>query len=187
MWILQCTNLTAYYNYFKCDNIKILSKTIVFCFSDVSFLKAFEKSTCIILDHNNLTSKAVFPYLPKITVLWLNYNQIEVTEEYIKQLRKSFPSLRQLSLMGNPGAPLCQEETFYEYLKYRLFVICCFPNLEHLDDRPVTIDEKVEAQRLYGKPLIEKLFLITEQLQNVFSKFRQYMNPNDSSDRQCVI
>ncbi|KOB76213.1 Leucine-rich repeat-containing protein [Operophtera brumata] len=71
---------------------------------------------------------------------------------------ESCPSLQYLCLMGNPAAPsYFNGGTFYEYLQYRLFVISQFPSLNHLDDRRVTGDQRTEAQRLYKRPLVERL------------------------------
>lgn len=47
---------------------------------------------------------------------------------------------------------------FHDHLfANRLFIISWFPMLEHLDDRPVAIDQRAEAVRLYKRPLLERL------------------------------
>lgn len=40
-------------------------------------------------------------------------------------------------------------------------MIAYFPHLTHLDDRPVTEDQRKEASRLYHKPLLERLRIKT--------------------------
>lgn len=143
--------------------------------NEVSFLKSFTSLTCIILDHNEIGSNAIFPFLPNVNILWLNYNNVTMLNEFIKRLASSFPSLRQLSLMGNPGVPQCHEDTYYDYLRYRLFVISCFSGLEYLDDRPVTEHERKEAARLFGSPIFEKLSLVSSALFDAMGKVRQYI------------
>jgi hypothetical protein len=41
-------------------------------------------------------------------------------------------------------------------------MISLFPKLIHLDDRPVTIDQRKEAERLYRKPLVERIVMKTQ-------------------------
>nr|BAN21188.1 conserved hypothetical protein [Riptortus pedestris] len=153
---------------------------------DVSFLRSFSSLTCIILDHNDIGSDTVFPYLPNVTIVWLNYNNVHTISEFAKRLASSFPNVQQLSLMGNPGVPHCREETFYDYLRYRLYVISCFNRLQYLDDRPVTDHERQEAVRLFGSPLLEKLSLITDTFVGAVSKLRQYIT-SPQSHRPNVI
>ncbi|CAH1405950.1 unnamed protein product [Nezara viridula] len=156
--------------------------------SDVSFLRSFKNLTSIILDHNNIMSDAVFPYLPSVRILWLNYNQITTYSDFIKHLRSKFPHLKQLSLMGNPGIPQCLEETYYDYLRYRLYVISCFEDLEYLDDRTVSEHEKEEAQRLFGTPVFEKY--VSKSIPKVFrvavNRVQQFITPS-SDERPYLI
>lgn len=43
-------------------------------------------------------------------------------------------------------------------------MISLFPNLIHLDDRTVTTDQREEAQRLYRRPLVEKMITKSQNL-----------------------
>jgi hypothetical protein len=148
--------------------------------------------TTLILDHNQICSEAVFPRVPTLTTLWLNHNLIDKLHPFIESVRKGFPNLKFLSLMGNSGAPsYLNGGTYYEYLQYRytclvaktilvclknhlhpnsrLFVISWLPKLEYLDDRPVTPDQREEAHRLYSRPFYSTLMTLNvpKYLQNV--------------------
>ena len=170
--------------------------------SNVDFLTNFESLTTLILDHNLLSCDVIFPAIPTLTTLWLNHNLIDKLHPFIQNLCKSFPNLKFLSLMGNTGAPsYLNGGSFYEYLQYRwdivnkysqeiegtcvkivkyflfvcsLFVISWMTNLDHLDDRPVTDDQKEEAQRLYSRPFYQTLMNLPfpQYLQHVQQKLK---------------
>ncbi|XP_058794637.1 leucine-rich melanocyte differentiation-associated protein-like [Phymastichus coffea] len=124
---------------------------------NLHFLAEFENLHSLILDHNNIDALSVFPFMPTLELLWLNGNKIEELYPFLKNLYKSFPNLRFLSLMGNKAAPsYFNGGSFYDYLQYRLFVISWFPHLEHLDDRTVTPEQRVEAKRLFKRPALEQ-------------------------------
>ncbi|XP_071444446.1 leucine-rich melanocyte differentiation-associated protein-like isoform X2 [Hetaerina americana] len=126
-------------------------------FKNLDFLPRFTGLSAIILDHNELLETFVFPYLPNVTLLWLNHNKIGNLYPFVKKLRSSFPGLRYLSLMGNPAAPsYLNGGTFHEYLQYRLFVISWFTNLIHLDDCGVTDEQRNESKRLYQRSLFDR-------------------------------
>lgn len=128
-----------------------------FCRS-LHFLSEFDNLTTLNLDYNNIDSFTVFPYMPKLQLLWLNHNKIEHLYPFIKNLYESMPNLKYLSLMGNKAAPsYLNGRTFYDYLQYRLFVISWFPHLAHLDDRTITLDQRQEAKRLYKRPFLETI------------------------------
>ncbi|XP_046398851.1 leucine-rich melanocyte differentiation-associated protein-like isoform X2 [Ischnura elegans] len=125
-------------------------------FKNLDFLPRFSGLSAIILDHNEISENFVFPYLPSVTLLWLNHNKIAKLYPFIRKLRSSFPGLQYLSLMGNPAAPsYLNGGTFHEYLHYRLFVISWFPNLIHLDDCGVTAEQRMESKRLYQRSLFD--------------------------------
>jgi len=139
---------------------------------DVRFLEHFTSINTLILDHNLLGGDVLFPHLPTLKVLWLNHNNITCLEPFIARLNESFPNLQHLSLMGNAIVPPCQEDTFYDYVQYRLYVISYFQTLEHLDDRNVTDHEKEEAVRLYRKPFIDT-YPLTEFIQSTLSSVKE--------------
>ncbi|CAG2053636.1 unnamed protein product [Timema podura] len=123
-------------------------------FRNVDFLSEFVNLNSLILDHNSIDSDTVFPALPNLELLWLNNNQVSHLFYFINNLQKSCPNLHYLSLMGNT-AVLSQlnDGTFYDQLQYRLFVISWFDHLVHLDDQTVTNDQRLEAERLFKRPL----------------------------------
>ncbi|KAL1132706.1 hypothetical protein AAG570_010658 [Ranatra chinensis] len=121
------------------------------------FLENFKCLTSLILDHNMIDANVVFPKMQTVTLLWLNYNDIRNLDPFIRLLHSSFPSLKQLSLMGNEIVPPCREDTFYYYIQYRMYVLSWFRNLEHLDDRSVCQYELEEAQRIYKRPLLDRI------------------------------
>jgi hypothetical protein len=160
-------------------------KLHLFIFSDLQFLEEFKNLTSVILDHNKIPSEVEFPMMPNVTLLWLNYNNIQNLYPFIRNLRAAFPMLKQLSLMGNPVAPPCREDTFYDYLQYRLFVISWLQNLEHLDDRSVTQDEREEALRLYKRPLLERMQSISlpKLFHNTFSSIKELVGGSQASNQ----
>ncbi|XP_033217163.1 leucine-rich melanocyte differentiation-associated protein-like isoform X2 [Belonocnema kinseyi] len=125
---------------------------------NLQFLSEFDNLTSLNLDHNNIDAFTKFPYMPKLQLLWLNHNKIDELFPFVKNLYESFPNLRYLSLMGNKAAPsYLNGGSFYDYLQYRLVVISWFPRLVHLDDRLITSEQRIEATRLFRRPLLEQL------------------------------
>ncbi|XP_014616368.1 leucine-rich melanocyte differentiation-associated protein-like [Polistes fuscatus] len=128
-----------------------------FC-RNLHFLSEFENLTSLNLDYNNIDDFTVFPYMPKLQLLWINHNKIDQLYPFIKNLYESMPNLKYLSLMGNKAAPsYLNGGTFYDYLQYRLFIISWFPHLVHLDDRTITFEQCQEAKRLFKRPFLESL------------------------------
>uniref|UniRef100_A0A4P6DA15 Putative u2-associated snrnp a' protein rhodnius neglectus n=3 Tax=Rhodnius TaxID=13248 RepID=A0A4P6DA15_RHOPR len=152
---------------------------------DVSFLEGCTQLTSIIVDHNELNSDVIFPRLPQVKLLWMNYNLLTRLHPFVERLAYSFQYLQHLSLMGNVIVPPLNEDTFYHYLQYRLFVISRLQSLLYLDDRAVTEDEKEEALRLYRRPEdIGDKFSFTTMATAAFSKVRQIVNPVAMGYRQ---
>uniref|UniRef100_A0A0V0G773 Putative u2-associated snrnp a' protein n=1 Tax=Triatoma dimidiata TaxID=72491 RepID=A0A0V0G773_TRIDM len=152
---------------------------------DVSFLEGCIQLTSIIVDHNELNSDVVFPRLPQVKLLWMNYNWLTKLYPFVERLAYSFPYLEHLSLMGNVIVPPLNEDTFYHYLQYRLFVISRLQRLLYLDDRAVTEDEKEEALRLYRRPQeFGEKFSFTGMVITAFSKVRQIVDPVAMGYRQ---
>lgn len=55
-----------------------------------------------------------------LTTLWLNHNNMDKLHPLMESIRKAFPNLKFLSLMGNAGAPsYLNGGTYYEYIQYR--------------------------------------------------------------------
>jgi len=127
-------------------------------FTNLQFLTQFDKLTTIILDHNNLNSEVQFPRMPRLTTLWMNHNAVDKLHPLMENIHKAFPSIKFLSIMGNVAAPsYLNGGTYYEYLQYRLYVISWLQKLEYLDDRPVSQDQREEAQRLHSRPFYKSL------------------------------
>ncbi|XP_012260584.1 leucine-rich melanocyte differentiation-associated protein-like isoform X2 [Athalia rosae] len=125
---------------------------------NLQFLAEFDNMTSLNLDHNEIDPFTIFPPMPKLQLLWLNHNKIDDLYPFIKNLYTSLPNLRYLCLMGNPAAPsYLNGGSFYEYLQSRLFVISWFPHLVHLDDRAVTPEQRLEAKRLFRRPLLDQI------------------------------
>lgn len=138
------------------DNVKYLdiSHNMI---TNLDALVFFNNLTSLIADNNPITENCILPPLPKLQLLWMNHCKITSLYPWVGKLRESCSDLKYLCLMGNPAAPsLLNGGTFYEYLQYRLFVISQFPSLNHLDDRKVTEDQRIEAQRLYKRPFFER-------------------------------
>ncbi|XP_023934827.1 leucine-rich melanocyte differentiation-associated protein isoform X2 [Bicyclus anynana] len=126
--------------------------------TNLDALVHFRHLTSLIADDNPITENCFLPPMPKLQLLWLNRCKISSLYPWVGRLKEACPALCLLSLMGNPAAPsYFNGGTFYDYLQYRLFVISQFPSLSHLDDRKVTDDQRAEAQRLYKRPLLERL------------------------------
>lgn len=116
--------------------------------SDVTFLTYFERLHTVILDRNKITSETVFPQIPSLKILWLNYNHISNLVLFLPNLSKKCPNLENLSLMGNVGAPsFLNGGTSNQQLHYRLYVISLLPKLRFLDDKWISVYEKDEAYR----------------------------------------
>ncbi|XP_019622647.1 PREDICTED: leucine-rich repeat-containing protein C10orf11 homolog [Branchiostoma belcheri] len=115
-------------------------------------LMDFRRLNTLILDSNGLTSHVKFPPLPSLHTLWVNHNNITNLSVFIETVAKCFPNLRFLSMMNNEAAPsYFNGGTVPQYLDYRQYVISRLPKLETLDDRPISKDQREEAERIYGR------------------------------------
>ncbi len=80
----------------------------------------FEQLETLILDHNRVSERVVFPKSMTLTTLWLNFNQIGNLYPFADSLADSFPRLNYLSMMGNPAAPsFVNDGKFHDYVVYR--------------------------------------------------------------------
>ncbi|XP_063931743.1 leucine-rich melanocyte differentiation-associated protein-like isoform X1 [Zophobas morio] len=155
-------------------------------FENLDFLSEFKSLSTLICDHNRITSDTPIPYMPKLELFWLNHCKVASLYPWARKLQLSCPNLQYLSLMGNPVAPSCLNGgNFYEYWQYRLFIVSLFPKLVHLDDRPVTPDQRKEAERLYRKPLVERLVMKThanlpEYLRHISDVVSDILTPTPS-------
>lgn len=188
-----------------------IPKTIVERFSDhikyldishnkitnLDALVYFKNLTSLIADDNPITENCNLPPLPKLELLWLNRCKIASLYPWVSKLKESCPNLQFLSLMGNPAAPsYFNGGTFYEYLQYRLFVISQFSSLNHLDDRRVTEDQMLEAQRLYKRPFFERIVkpaglsqLVNKSVtwNSVQNKLTNFWSKDKQSNRNLLI
>ncbi|XP_014244311.1 leucine-rich melanocyte differentiation-associated protein-like [Cimex lectularius] len=144
---------------------------------DVSFLQYFRVVRSVILDHNNLTENIEFPHMPNVNLLWLNYNRINHLFPFILKLKRSMPNLKHLSMMGNPIVPSCCEDTYYEYVQYRLYVLSWLDKLEYLDDSRVTKYEREEAKRFFKQKHRSRHSIISSVLQNAYGRVRNILTP----------
>ncbi|XP_002736993.1 leucine-rich melanocyte differentiation-associated protein-like [Saccoglossus kowalevskii] len=119
-------------------------------FTQVRFLEGFPNLDTLILDNNNIKSHTKFPPLPNLTTLWLNRNKIDNLTVFVDMLARSFPALKYLCMMDNPGAPsYFNGGTFQQYKEYRQYVISQLPCLQVLDDEKIAQEERSEAERIF--------------------------------------
>lgn len=86
----------------------------------MQFLANFDNLTSLNLDHNRIDENTVFPYMPTLELLWLNNNNVQSLYPFVKNLHRSVPNLKYLSIMGNNAAPsYLNGGSFYGYLQYR--------------------------------------------------------------------
>ncbi|XP_053687279.1 uncharacterized protein LOC128736813 [Sabethes cyaneus] len=117
-------------------------------FKDLSFLSYFRQLNTLILDHNIQPDEKSFPTLPNLEVLWLNHCDIANVQRWVYRVRDCCPSLRILSLLGNPGATSSfNGNSTLEHNDYRMMVIGVLPQLRHLDDAEVTASQRAQARQ----------------------------------------
>lgn len=114
---------------------------------DLSFLTHFRQLNTLILDKNVQPDERTLPTLPNLELLWLNHCDIINLQNWIYRIRECCPSLKYLSLMGNPGATSSfNGNSTLEHNDYRLFVISILPQLRYLDDAEVTAAQRTQAK-----------------------------------------
>ncbi|XP_058829517.1 leucine-rich melanocyte differentiation-associated protein-like isoform X1 [Topomyia yanbarensis] len=115
---------------------------------DLSFLSYFRQLNTLILDKNPQPDEKTFPSLPNLELLWLNHCDIENVQKWVYRIRDCCPSLRYLSLLGNPGATSSfNGNSTLEHNDYRMMVISVLPQLRHLDDAEVTSSQRIQARQ----------------------------------------
>ncbi|XP_030375854.1 uncharacterized protein LOC115625095 [Scaptodrosophila lebanonensis] len=98
-------------------------------FRNLSFLSFFEELHTLILDRNENLDVSTLPYLPSLSILWINNCNISIVSDWIHRIERQCPTLEHLSIMGNPG--LCNLP-----IDYRLYCLQVLPNLKYLDGIP---------------------------------------------------
>uniref|UniRef100_A0A336LIJ0 CSON002399 protein n=1 Tax=Culicoides sonorensis TaxID=179676 RepID=A0A336LIJ0_CULSO len=136
----------AIYNLFH-GRVKILDLS---CnrISSLDALQYFEEMEELILDNNMITDDVVFPpNSPNLRVLSLNNNRIKDLNKLLKKVKRSFPHLEYLSLLGNTACPyFFLNFDFDSYYEYRIHVISQLKNLRFLDTRQVSLTERKLAK-----------------------------------------
>lgn len=149
-----------------CDEFGRFVKILDICdnkIKNLDFLEHFTELTSLIADKNpiNVVDTNI-PLMPKLELLYLNNCKIDEIY-WVESLRYNCPNLRYLSLMGNPVAPsFLNGGNFYEYLRYRLYVISVIPSLVHLDDKRISSEERIDAKKMYPTPLVQSLYKATK-------------------------
>ena len=106
----------------------------------------FESLTTLILDDNRYSS-FLLPYMPKLTFLSLNNNQIKELESIVLVLSTRCPEIQTLSLVGNPCVPSYEFQCHnpQAYNQYRLYIIGFFKSLKLLDFTEIDAQERESA------------------------------------------
>lgn len=115
---------------------------------DLAFLSYFRQLNTLIMDKNPQPDEKTFPSLPNLELLWLNNCDITNVQSWLYRIRDCCPSLRILSLLGNPGATSSfNGNSTLEHNDYRMMVISILPQLRYLDDAEVTSAQRVQAKQ----------------------------------------
>ncbi|XP_012350635.1 leucine-rich melanocyte differentiation-associated protein [Apis florea] len=120
--------------------------------TSITAVKYFESLQELILDNNKLRDLKTLPRILNLTTLSLNNNKITDIDNALKRIQECCPKVMYVSLLGNPGCPdqltnptSTDDE---DYNRYRLYAIYALPStLRFLDSRPVTIQERKDAER----------------------------------------
>ncbi|XP_072386347.1 leucine-rich melanocyte differentiation-associated protein-like isoform X2 [Diabrotica undecimpunctata] len=157
-------------------------------FEKLDFLDKFHELTTLICDHNDITSNQNLPFLPKLELLWMNNCKILDLYRWVYRLSSSCPNLKYLSLMGNPGIPFYTNGgSNLEQMRYRLFILSLFEKLVHLDDKPVTEDERKKSHKLYHKDILEIIATKAQQtMPDYMRRVSQRMSQQMSVMLSCV-
>ncbi|XP_063707084.1 leucine-rich melanocyte differentiation-associated protein [Culicoides brevitarsis] len=136
----------AIYNLFH-GRVKILDLS---CnkISSLDALQYFDDMEELILDNNLIADDVVFPpNSPNLRLLSLNNNRIKDLNKLLKKIRRSFPHLEYLSLLGNTACPyFFLNIDFDNYYDYRIHVISQLKHLRFLDTKKVSLAERKLAR-----------------------------------------
>lgn len=120
----------------KTDNLKLLKNLNLWGvgFDDVSILSQMPNIEVLALSINKITTLKDFQHCPKLQELYIRRNNIKNLAE-IKYLQ-NLPHLKTLWLSENPCA---------DHPNYRQYVLSVLPNLQKLDNKEVTAQERQSA------------------------------------------
>lgn len=113
-------------------------------------LQYFRNLNELMLDNNQLDDNINFPYISSLHTLSLNNNKISQLEYFLAKVKDSFPNIKYLSILGNTACPsqishVDKDEE--DYQRYRYFVLYILENLDFLDSRTVTHQERYEGKQ----------------------------------------
>ncbi|XP_046905215.1 leucine-rich melanocyte differentiation-associated protein [Hypomesus transpacificus] len=132
------------------DTLEVLDLSYNLLEENPALLGEMDRLSTLILDCNNYSSHVKFPYMPRITTVWINKNKISNLPIFVEEIRCKFPNIKILSMMNNEAAPsYFNGGSFTQYLDYRQYVISQVPGLEILDDTEVLEKERVQAKKTY--------------------------------------
>ncbi|XP_019955750.2 leucine-rich melanocyte differentiation-associated protein [Paralichthys olivaceus] len=132
------------------DTLEVLDLSYNLLDENPVLLGQLEKLSTLILDCNKYTSHVKFPYMPSVTTVCINKNQINNLPVFVEEIRRKFPNLKILSMMNNEAAPsYFNGGSLTQYKDYRQYVISQIPGLEILDDTEVLEKERAQARKTY--------------------------------------
>ncbi|XP_053977514.1 leucine-rich melanocyte differentiation-associated protein-like [Hylaeus volcanicus] len=119
--------------------------------TSITAVRDFQNLQELILDNNKLRDLKTLPRIPTLTTLSVNNNKITDIDALLKRIRECCPNVVYVSLLGNPGCPdqltnpsSTDDEDYNRYRLYAIYVLP--PSLRFLDSRPVTRQEKMDAE-----------------------------------------
>jgi len=116
--------------------------------SKVSNLNKFTELTSLVLDNNRIGDENEFHTIETLENLWLNNNNICYLDRFLNGIEGKYPRLKYLSLLKNPCCPnYFVGKGSNDYNKYRATVIGSIPTLKFLDASPVTVQERLAAEK----------------------------------------
>ncbi|XP_073978699.1 leucine-rich melanocyte differentiation-associated protein-like [Rhodnius prolixus] len=113
-------------------------------------LQYFKNLNELMLDNNQLDDNIYFPCISSLHTLSMNNNKISELEYFLPKVKDSFPNIKYLSILGNTACPnqiSDVDKGEEDYQRYRYFVLYMLPNLEFLDSRTVTLQERSVGQQ----------------------------------------
>lgn len=143
-------------------------------------LEKFEVLEELVLDNNCLDHTMQLELLPDLTTLSVNNNLITDLHTFVKALTEHCPSLTFLSMVKNKACPqfTAALESSGEYELYRHYIICALRNLQFLDSRPVTAQERAAARARFKNATRPTIRPIKECIQGLFKPWAKTNNPD---------
>jgi Leucine-rich repeat len=153
----------------KTDNLKMISKLNLsgIGFEDISIIRQMPNLEVVSLPVNRITSLKDFQYLTKLTDLSVRKNNISQISNLL--YLRTLPNLKNLWMMENPIS---------SQANYRLLVVALLPQLEKLDNKEVTAEERAAARQVD----VENIENAKEIVQP--EKEQLSLKPNLRSDQQ---